>query len=69
MTLNAPSISPEIIPAELRLNPPEELTLENPLMRLLANMNKKTIKSQSFVTGTSKRNLVFFITVSNPHSA
>jgi hypothetical protein len=63
-TLNAPSISPEIIPAELVLKPPEALTLENPLMTLLAKMNKKTIKSQSFVTGTSKRNLVFFTAIS-----
>ena len=68
-TLNAPSISPEIIPAELVLNPPDALTLENPLMTLLANMNKKTIKSQSFVTGTSNKNLVFFIKTSNLHSA
>jgi hypothetical protein len=63
--LNAPSISPEIIPAELVLKPPEALTLENPLMTLLAKINKKTIKSQSFVTGTSKRNLVFFTVISN----
>ena len=64
-TLNAPSISPEMIPAELVLKPPEALTLENPLMTLPAKMNKKTIKSQSFVTGTSKRNFVFFIVISN----
>ncbi len=63
-TLKAPSITPEIIPAELVLKPPEALTLENPLMTLLANMNKKTIKSQSFATGTSKRNLVFFTAIS-----
>jgi hypothetical protein len=63
-TLNAPSITPEITPAELVLKPPEALTLENPLMTLLAKMNKKTIKSQSFVTGTSKRNLVFFTAIS-----
>jgi hypothetical protein len=68
-TLNAPSISPEIIPAELVLKPPEALRLENPLMTLLANMNKKTIKSQSLVTGTSNKNLVFFIKTSNLHSA
>ena len=60
-TLNAPSISPEIIPAELVLNPPEALTFENPFITLPANINKKTINSQSLVTGTSKRNLVFFI--------
>lgn len=41
-TLNAPSITPEITPAELVLKPPEALTLENPLMTLLANMNRKT---------------------------
>jgi hypothetical protein len=42
MTLNTPSISPETIPAELVLNPPEELTFEIPFMTLLANMNRKT---------------------------
>jgi len=68
-TLNAPSISPEIIPAELVLNPPDAFKLENPLITLLANINKKTIKSQSFVTGTSNKNLVFFIKTSNLHSA
>jgi hypothetical protein len=68
-TLNAPSISPEIIPAELVLKPPEALILENPLMTLLANMNKKTIKSQSFVIGTSNRNLVFFTAISNRQGA
>ncbi len=41
-TLNAPSITPEITPAELVLKPSEALTLENPLMTLLANMNRKT---------------------------
>jgi hypothetical protein len=67
--LNAPSISPEIIPAELVLNPPEALKLENPLMTLLANMNKKTKKSQSFVIGISKRNFVFFTAISNRQGA
>ncbi len=42
MTLNAPSISPEIIPAELVLNPPEEFTFEIPFMTLLAKKNKNT---------------------------
>ena len=42
MTLNAPSISPEITPSELVLKPPEELTFEIPLMTLSANMNRKT---------------------------
>jgi hypothetical protein len=41
-TLKAPSITPEIIPAELLLIPPEELTFENPFMMLLANMKRKT---------------------------
>ena len=41
-TLNAPSITPEIIPAELVLKPPEALTFENPLITLLANMNRNT---------------------------
>ena len=41
-TLNVPSITPEIIPAELVLKPPEALTFENPLMTLLTNMNRNT---------------------------
>jgi hypothetical protein len=41
-TRKAPSITPEIIPAELLLIPPEELTFENPFITLLANMKRKT---------------------------
>jgi hypothetical protein len=41
-TLNAPSIRPDTIPAELVLMPPEELILENPLNKLLANTRRKT---------------------------
>jgi hypothetical protein len=59
-TLNAPSISPEIIPAELKFNPPDAFTFDSPFTTFPNNINEKTQKSQSFVTGISNRNLVFF---------
>ncbi len=59
-TLNAPSISPEIIPAEFKLKPPDAFTFDSPFTTFPNNTNEKIQKSQSFVTGTSNRNLVFF---------
>ncbi len=67
-TRNAPSSKPETNPPVVVLKPPDALTFDNPLMTLVAKMNKKTIKSQSFITGTSKRNFVFFINLSNRFS-
>ena len=41
-TLKAPSISPEMIPAEVVLMPPDALTFEKPFMTLPTKTNRKT---------------------------
>ena len=53
-------MSPEIIPKELKLNPPASFTFDSPFTTLPNNINEKTQNSQSLVTGISNRNLVFF---------